>query len=394
MAEIIDRVELSGIVLVRDAILKLHKPYRLESGEPSFSVPDHIKEAMTRALNDDHTHYVASSGILELRKAIVAKCHTINGIPIETINETIVTNGGMHGLYTIFQAMLEPGDEVLIPDPTWTCVQHLITLCGGIVKRVPLHEHLGWTFDPDELRAAITPRTKALMINSPHNPTGGVLSRADQEAIAAIVEDNPQLTVVSDEAYEHVIYDGAEHVSFASLPGMYERTVSVFTFSKSYAMTGLRLGYVITPDKQLMERMQKVVLYTTNGINSVAQWGGVAALTGPQECVHEFQAEYQARRDFFYAGLSDIPVFAGAPPVGAFYAFVRIADGWHDPEGHADSWSMTRFLLQVKVGSSPGVIFGPSGEGYLRFSTACSREDLSGALEAMQLLFAREAQPR
>ena len=117
MAEIIDRVELSGIVLVRDAILKLHKPYRLESGEPSFSVPDHIKEAMTRALHDDHTHYVASSGILELRKAIVAKCHTVNGIPIETINETIVTNGGMHGLYTIFQAMLEPGDEVLIPDP-------------------------------------------------------------------------------------------------------------------------------------------------------------------------------------------------------------------------------------------------------------------------------------
>ena len=145
------------------------------------------------------------------------------------------------------------------------------------------------------------------MINSPHNPTGGVLSRADQEAIAAIVEDNPQLTVVSDEAYEHVIYDGAEHVSFASLPGMYERTVSVFTFSKSYAMTGLRLGYVITPDKQLMERMQKVVLYTTNGINSIAQYGGVAALTGPQDCVRDFQAEYQARRDFFYAGLRDLP---------------------------------------------------------------------------------------
>src|SRR5687768_11702753 len=306
MAEIIDRVELSGIVLVRDAILKLHKPYRLESGEPSFGVPEHIKEAISRALRDDQTHYVASAGIAELRKAIVAKCHTANGIPIESQNEVIVTNGGMHGLYCLFHALLEPGDEVLIPDPTWTCVQHLITLCGGVVKRIPLHEDRGWTFDPEELRAAITPQTRALMINSPHNPTGGVLTLADQEAIAKIVLDNPQLTVVSDEAYEHVIYDGAEHISFASLPGMYERSASVFTLSKSYAMTGLRLGYVITPNKQVMDRMQKVVMYSSNGINSVAQWGGVAALTGPQECVREFQAEYQSRRDFFYGGLKDV----------------------------------------------------------------------------------------
>ncbi|MDQ6693042.1 MAG: aminotransferase class I/II-fold pyridoxal phosphate-dependent enzyme, partial [Chloroflexota bacterium] len=229
MAETIDRVELSGIVLVRDAIMKLHKPYRLESGEPSFGVPEHIKEAMLRALRDDQTHYVASAGILELRKAVVAKLHSANGIPIESPAEVIITNGGMHGLYCIFQALLEPGDEVLIPDPTWTCVQHLITLCGGVVRRVPLHEERGWTFDPEELRAAIGPRTRVLMINSPHNPTGGVLSRADQEAIAAIVLENPGLTVLSDEAYEHVIYDGAEHVSFASLPGMYERTLSLFT---------------------------------------------------------------------------------------------------------------------------------------------------------------------
>ncbi len=388
MAETIDRVELSGIVLVRDAIMKLHKPYRLESGEPSFSVPGHIKDAMSRALHDDQTHYVASSGILELRKAIVAKLHNSNGIPIESPSEVIITNGGMHGLYTLFQAMLEPGDEVVIPDPTWVCVQHLITLCGGVVKRVPLHEERGWAFEPDELRAAISPRTRALMINSPHNPTGGVLSRADQEAIAAIVAENPGLTVVSDEAYEHIIYDGAEHVSFASLPGMYERTVSVFTFSKSYAMTGLRVGYVVTPDKRIMERMQKVVLYTTNGINSVAQWGAVAALTGPQDCLPEFQAEYQARRDLFYNGLRDLPIFNGARPKGAFYAFVKIADGWHDGQGRTGSWPMTEHLLQSKVGSSPGVIFGPSGENYLRFSTACSREDLSGALTAMQELFA------
>lgn len=387
MAELIDRVELSGIVIVRDAILKMEKPYRLESGEPSFDVPDHIKDAIVRALHDNQTHYVASAGILELRRAILEKARTANDIPVASSGETIVTNGGMHGLYCLFRALLEPGDEVVIPDPTWTCVQHLITLCGGVVRRVPLHEARGWTFDPAELRAAITPRTRALMLNSPHNPTGGVLSRADLEAIAAIVEDNPQLTVVSDEAYEHVIYDGREHVSFAALPGMYERTATVFTCSKSYAMTGLRLGYVITPNRQIMDRMQKVVLYTANGVNSITQWAGVAALTGPQECTREFQAEYQARRDLFYAGLRDIPVFAGAPPAGAFYAFLRIADGWTAPNGRRDSWAMTEYLLQARVGSSPGVIFGPAGEGYLRFSTACRRDDLTGALAAMRALF-------
>jgi aspartate aminotransferase len=386
-------VELSGIVLVRDAILKLHKPYRLESGEPSFDVPTHIKEAMLRALADNKTHYVASAGIPQLRQAIVDKCRTQNGIPVESVADTIITNGGMHGLYCLFQSLLEPGDEVLIPDPTWTCVQHLITLCGGIVKRVRLHEERGWTFDPDELRQAVTSRTRALMINSPHNPTGGVLSLSDLQAIAEIVEDNPQLTVISDEAYEHITYDGVEHVSFASLPGMYPRTISLFTFSKSYAMTGLRLGYVVSPNQQIMDRMQKVVLYTANGVNSITQWGGVAALTGPQDCVAEFRQEYQARRDLFYEGIRDMPTFAGSPPRGAFYAFLRIADGWTAPDGRIGSWAMTEHLLQVKVGSSPGIIFGPSADNYLRFSTACDRDDLTGALEAMHALFGQVAVP-
>jgi aspartate aminotransferase len=387
MAAVIDRVELSGIVKVRDVILKLHKPYRLESGEPSFDVPEHVKEAMVKALRDNHTHYVASAGIPELRKAIVEKCVTANGIPVGGLAETIVTNGGMHALYCLFSALLEPGDEVLIPDPTWTCVQHLITLCGGVVKRAPLREERGWTWDPAELRAHVTPRTRVLMLNSPHNPTGGVLSRADLEAIAAIVEDNPQLTVVSDEAYEHVIYDAA-HISFASLPGMYERTATVFTFSKSYAMTGLRLGYIVSPNLTTMDRLQKVVLYTANGVSSITQHGGVAALTGPQDCVEEFRQEYAYRRDLFYGGLSRMPVFTGERPAGAFYAFLKIRDGWRSPEGRTGSWAMTEFLLQARVGSSPGVIFGPSGEGYLRFSTACAREDLTGALDAMEELFA------
>jgi aspartate aminotransferase len=388
MAEVIDRVELSGIAVLRDAILKLHKPFRLESGEPSFDVPSHIKEAIVRALHDNKTHYVASSGIPQLRQAVVDKCRAENRIPVEGAGETIITNGGMHGLYCLFLSLIEPGDEILIPDPTWTSIQHLITLCGGVVKRVPLHEARGWTFDPEELRQAITPRTRGLMLNSPHNPTGGVLSLSDLQAIAAIVDEHPQLTVISDEAYEHITFDGVEHVSFASLPGMYARTASVFTLSKSYAMTGLRLGYVVSSDKLLMERMQKVALYSATGISSITQWGGVAALIGPQDCVAGFREEYRLRRDLFYEGVRDLPVFEGSPPRGAFYAFMRIADGWVAPGGRTGSWAMTEHLLQVKIGSAPGVIFGPAGEGYLRFSTACDREDLTGALEAMHALFA------
>lgn len=387
MAEIIDRVEFSGIVKVRDAILKMDKPFRLESGEPSFDVPAHIKEAIAQALHDNHTHYVASAGIAPLRNAIVRKANEVNAIPVKNASEVIVTNGGMHALYVIFSSLLEPGDEVLIPDPTWTCVQELIKLTGGVVKRVPLHEELGWRFDPAELRAAITDKTRAFMINSPHNPTGGVLRREDLEQIAEIVSEHPHLAVVSDEAYEHVIY-GEEHVSLASLPGMYRQVISVFTFSKSYAMTGLRLGYILTPDVLLMDRMGKVVLYTSNGVSSITQYGGVAALNGPQDCVEQFRCEYQARRDLFYDGIATIPTLQGSKPEGAFYAFLKIADGWQAPDGRRDSWAMTEYLLKARVGSSPGVIFGPQGEGYVRFSTACERTDLTGALATMRQLFA------
>jgi aspartate aminotransferase len=377
--------------VLRDALLKLDQPYRLESGEPSFDVPAHIKEAIVRALHENKTHYVTSSGIPQLRQAVVDKCRADNRIPVDGPGETLITNGGMHGLYCLFQSLIEPGDEIVIPDPTWTSIQHLITLCGGVVVRAPLHEERGWTFDADELRQAITPRTRGLMLNSPHNPTGGVLSLADLQAIAGMVEDHPHITVISDEAYEHITYDAVEHVSFASLPGMYARTASVFTLSKSYAMTGLRLGYVVSADKHLMERMQKVALYSATGVSSITQWGGVAALTGPQECIADFREEYRARRDLFYEGLSDLPVFRGTPPKGAFYAFVRISEDWASPDGGSDSWAMTKYLLQAKIGSAPGVIFGPSGEGYLRFSTACHREDLTGALEAMHALFGQVA---
>jgi aspartate aminotransferase len=232
-------------------------------------------------------------------------------------------------------------------------------------------------------------------LNSPSNPTGGVLTRNDLEHLAAIARER-DLWVISDEAYEDVVFDG-EHVSIASLPGMYERTIPLYTFSKSYAMTGLRLGYVAIKDPKIRDRAKKILFYTTSNVNSVAQFGGIGGLEGPQDCIEAFRIELQARRDLFYSGLSGLAgdIFSGKPPAGAFYAFVRIDPGWSDgrpesgrgPDGSL-SWRMVEYLIKHgRIGCIPGVDFGANGEGYVRFCFARDRRELTGALESMKQLF-------
>ena len=234
-----------------------------------------------------------------------------------------------------------------------------------------------------------------LYVNSPSNPTGGVLTRGDLERLAAIARER-DLWVISDEAYEDVIFDG-EHVSIASLPGMYERTIPLYTFSKSYAMTGLRLGYIAIKDQKIRDRARKVLFYTASNVASVVQFGGIGALEGPQDCIEEFRIELRARRDLFYKGLSELAggVFSGKAPAGAFYAFVRIDPGWgYDvgvdgkPAGSSVSWRMVEYLIKHgRVGCVPGVDFGENGEGYVRFCFARDRRELTGALESMKQLF-------
>ena len=256
----------------------------------------------------------------------------------------------------------------------------------------PLHESKGWRYDLDQLASKITPKTRAIYVNSPGNPTGGVLTRADVEAIAALAERHG-LWVISDEAYEDVVFDQAGHVSAASLPGMYERTISLYTFSKTYAMTGLRLGYVAAKDATLRDRMKKALFYTASNVSSVVQFGGIGALEGSQSRVAEFRDELQARRDLFYAGIREhaAGVFSGEPPKGAFYAFVRINPDWTPPSGKRGeslSWTMTEYLIaEGRIGCVPGVDFGANGEGYLRFCFARDRQELSGALASMGALF-------
>jgi aspartate aminotransferase len=396
MGQFLDGIPFSGIIRIRDMMYSVTDPFRLDQGDVSFDAPDTVKAAMHRAIDDNRSHYLQTTGLPRLLDLLAEKLRAHNRIPIGDSDEIMVTTGGIHGLFVTCQALLEPGDEIVIPDPEWPPCAGNIKLARGVPIPCPLHEPRGWRYDLDELESKITAKTRAIYLNSPHNPTGGVLTRADVEAIAAMA-DRRGVWIISDEAYEDVIYDGAEHVSPASLPGMYERTISLYTFSKTYAMTGLRLGYLAAKDAKLRDRMKKALFYTASNITSVVQFGGVGALEGPQDAVVRFREELQARRDLFYEGIraSAAGVFAGEPPRGAFYAFLRINPDWRAPAGNGESvsWAMTEYLIsEGRIGCVPGVDFGANGEGYLRFCFARDRRELTGALESMGTLFS--ASPR
>ncbi|HET7696826.1 MAG TPA: pyridoxal phosphate-dependent aminotransferase [Vicinamibacterales bacterium] len=391
MGEFLDTVPFSGIIRIRDMMYSVEDPFRLDQGDVSFDAPDTVKHAMRRAIDENRSHYLQTTGLPRLLELLAGKLRTRNGIPVGSPDEIMVTTGGIHALFIACQALLEPGDEVIVPDPEWPPCAGNIKLARGVPVPCPLREPLGWRYDLDELAAKITPKTRAIYLNSPHNPTGGVLGRADIEAIAALAGRHG-LWILSDEAYEDVIFDAAEHVSPASLPGMYERTISLYTFSKTYAMTGLRLGYVAARDAQLRDRMKKALFYTASNIASVVQFGGIGALEGSQEAVAQFRTELQARRDLFYDGIraSAGGVLTGEPPRGAFYAFLRIDPSWAPPGGARESisWSMTEYLIsRGRIGCVPGVDFGATGEGYVRFCFARDRRELTGALESMRALF-------
>jgi aspartate aminotransferase len=393
MAQYLDSVPFSGIIRIRDMMYGVKDPFRLDQGDVSFDAPDTVKEAMRRAIDENRSHYLQTTGVPRLLELLAAKLRAVNGIPVGSPDEIMVTTGGIHALYLICQALLEPGDEVIIPDPEWPPSAGNILSARAVPVPCPLHETHGWRYDLAELESKITPRTRAIYLNSPHNPTGGVLTRADIEQIAGIARAR-DLWIISDEAYEDVIYEGATHVSAASLPDMYERTLSFYTFSKTYAMTGLRLGYLAARDAKLRERMKKVLFYTASNISSVVQFGGIGALEGSQSCIEAFRTELQHRRDLFYAGIREhaAGVFSGEPPKGAFYAFLRIDPSWPaelDRPSASISWAVAEQLIsRGRIGCIPGADFGVNGEGYIRFCFARDRRELTGALESMKKLFA------
>jgi aspartate aminotransferase len=398
MAVYLDSVPMSGIIRIRDMMFSVTNPFRLDQGDVSFDAPDTVKAAMTRAIEENRTHYVQTAGIPRLRELIAAKLREKNGIPIDDVEDVLVTNGGIHGLYIVLQALIEPGDEVLVPDPEWPATAGNILVAKGVPVPYALRESAGWRFDIEEIEAKITRATRVLYVNSPNNPTGGVLTRADLERIAAVARRH-DLWVISDESYEDIVFEG-EHVSIASLPDMYPHTIPVYTFSKSYAMTGLRLGYTAINDAAIRDRARKVLFYTSSNIGSVVQFGGIGALDGSQRCIEEFRTELRGRRDFFYRGIEAAcgGVFSGQPPAGAFYAFLKIRSDWSGPPATNPgalatgttslSWRMAEYLIKNgRIGCVPGIDFGANGEGYLRFCFARDRKELSGALESMKALF-------
>jgi len=388
MASYLDHVPLSGIIRIRDMMYSVTDPFRLDQGDVSFDAPDTVKQAMARAIAENKTHYLQTNGVPRLRELIAAKLRQKNGVPVDDPEDVLVTHGGIHGLYIVCMALLEPGDEVLIPDPEWPPAAGNVSAAHGVPVGYRLHERDGWRPDFDEIVSRITPKTRVLYVNSPSNPTGGVLTRADLERLAAIARDH-KLWVISDEAYEDVVFDG-EHVSIASLPGMYERTIPVYTFSKSYAMTGLRLGYVAIANPAIRDRAKKVLFYTASNIASVVQFGGIGALEGPQDCIEDFRIELRARRDLFYRGVAELSggVFSGQPPAGAFYAFLKIDPNWGSQSPESISWRMVEYLIKNgRIGCVPGVDFGAHGEGYVRFCFARDRKELTGALQSMKQLF-------
>lgn len=383
MNHIVDQVSFGAIVQVRDRLLEQQargrKVLRLESGDPSFDIPVHVREAMEKALLDGQTHYTASTGIPVLRKAIFQKVTSENKLTVPSDEHVVVTNGAMHGLYILFRALLNAGDEVILPDPMWTEIAENIKLGGGKPVPVVLKEESGYQYDPAEIEAAITPRTKAIFVNTPHNPIGAVASLETLKAIAEIAEKH-NLFLISDEAYEHVLYDGAEHVSLGSLPGAQNRTTSVYSMSKTYAMSGLRVGYLVINDPLLLERIKKLVRCTINGVNSVTQYGAAAALTGPQDATRSMAQEYQKRRDTLFEALEEAPYLKAFKPGGAFYLWARILPEWPGYDGRQDDWSMTNYLIDaVGVGSSPGSAFGPAGNGHIRFAFSCSTSQVEEA---------------
>lgn len=377
-------VVFSGIVSVRDKLLQLDSPLRLESGEPSFDTPQHIKDAMVKAMSDNQTHYAPSTGIKPLKEAIIKKISEKNKIDyITALDKIVVTNGGMHALYCTFRTILNPGDEVIIPQPNWTATAWMIELAGGKLNKVKLRPELAYRWDFEELASRITPNTKAVLINSPHNPTGGIMTAADLNHLLDLAEKH-DLYLVSDEAYEDIIYE-AEHVSLAALAKdrpakVRDKIISCFTFSKSYAMTGWRLGYTACSGQDFADNMKKMILYTINGVSTPTQYGGIAALEGPQDAVAEMCRIYKERRDILFEGVNQTEFLKCAtPPGGAFYLYAKITDSWKD-----SAWDLVNYLIEnYSMGSVPGDIFYDD-EKSIRFSYACETAMIEKAIENLK----------
>jgi aspartate/methionine/tyrosine aminotransferase len=370
----------SGIRRIVDAAGALEREgatiAHLEIGRPDFDTPAHIKAAAVDALHGGRVHYTPSAGIPELRAAIAEKLQRDNGLRVDPERGIVVTVGAKESVFMCLYGLLDPGDEILVPTPMWPDYLDTTRVAGAVPVEVPLRQDRGYQVDPADLEAAVTPRTKAMVIHSPHNPTGAVCDESTLRAVAEVAV-RFDLLVIADEIYEKLIYDGVRHVSIASLPGMFERTVTINGFSKAYSMTGWRLGYVAGPPA-LIAPLVKVHQCTTTCATSFAQWGGVAAYRGEQTCVAEMVAEFARRRALIVGALRAMPGVTLVPPRGAFYVFPDLG-----ALGMPDVDLAGLLLREAHVATVPGSTFGRTGAGHLRISYAAGSDILAGAVERM-----------
>lgn len=377
LAARLDEVGFSDIVKIRNRVMELRSGgatvYQFEGGEPYMNTPDFIKQAMIKALEENKTRYAPSSGIPGLRASIAQKVRDKNGIPARA-DDVIVLTGGMQGLFGSFQSVIDPGDEALVFSPYWTPIKDLIATCQGKTLLVPTSDARSEGF-AETLSRYATPKTKAIYYNTPQNPTGVVFTREEAHAVARFARER-DLIVIADEAYEDLIYDG-DHFSIASIDGMFERTITSFTFSKSYAMTGWRLGYVVAAEPW-MTGLRKTTLYSSNGVSTPTQWAGLAAFNTDSDILEKHRAAYRQRRDLLLAGLNELGLRCELP-AGAFYAFPDVSRISQNSREAAEI-----LLERAQVATVPGIVFGPHGEGHVRFSFSTSIETIEAGLESLR----------
>ena len=372
IASRMDRMAPSGIRKVNEKALAMErngeKVIHFEIGRPDFDTPEYIKKAAIESLNAGNVFYTSNFGTMELRQAIADKLKRENDVDYKA-TEILVTAGLSEAVFAVLATILEEGDELLVPDPVWLNYINVPNLLNAVPVTYELKEENGYQLDLNEIRAKITPKTRAIVIATPNNPTGGVLSRETLEGLAGIVIEN-DLLVISDEVYERLIYDGEKHVSIASLPGMKERTFTMNGMSKAYSMTGWRLGYVAAPEEYITVINQFHQHNTTCAV-SFGQAAAVVALREEGDEVNEMVKEYQRRRDYAVAAINGIEGISCLKPKGAFYIFINCKSLGMKSAALAD------YLLEnAKIALVPGDVFGPGGEGYLRMSFANSYENI------------------
>jgi aspartate/methionine/tyrosine aminotransferase len=380
LAKRLDEVGFSDIVQIRNKVMSMRaegvQVHSLHCGEPYFETPDDIKFAAVKALVANQTHYAPSSGLPELRKSLVEKLAAKNSIRV-SVDEVIATVGGSQGLYGAFQSVLDPGDDALVFSPYWTPIGDLVTGAQARPLLVPT-----CTARRNGIRKTLeqfsTPKTRAIYYNTPQNPSGLVFTRAEAQEVASFAIER-DLIVIADEAYEDLVYDG-EHVSIASLPGMLERTITCFTFSKTYGMTGWRAGYAVAQEP-FMSALRKIVLYSTNGVSTLVQHAMIHALETPESQIAAYREQYRTRRDLLVQALNEVGLEC-EPPAGAFYAFPNVE------KINKNSRTAAQILLEkAHIATIPGSVFGAQGEGHLRFGYAISIEELQDCADALRRFF-------